>query len=152
MPMPHGRHWFAPVGLTCLLFTPLPALADAALASNPAAIIPDAAAAAGGAQPIATVNGGNLIGCDVTSAGDQLVGEIESVRVDGRGNVRQVIVTGMRDDPIAIDWTDIVVSENGAKLAVNAARDEVMAKPAYRYDKPEQQGTVFTDGGPPQAQ
>ncbi len=148
MPMHRTRYWFGSVCIACLVSAPVPALADAALASNPAAIVPAASAAPGGAQPIATVNGGNLIGRDVTSARDQLVGEIESVYVDGKGNVRQVIVTGMREHPIAIDWKDIVVSEAGTKLAINAPRDQVMSMPAYRYAKPEQQGTVFTDDQP----
>ena len=46
---------------------------------------------------------------------------------------------------IAIDWKDVVVTENGKKLAVNAPRDQLMGLPEYRYAKPEQQGTVFTD-------
>jgi hypothetical protein len=118
--------------------------AGEAIASNPAAIIPDAAAA-GIEQPIATIEGKNLIGRDVTSARDQTVGEIESVYVDAAGNVKQVIVTGPGDRSVAIDWKDVVVSDNGKKIAVNATRDQLMMMPEYSYVKPEQQGTVFTD-------
>ncbi|MEN3976799.1 PRC-barrel domain-containing protein [Emcibacter sp. SYSU 3D8] len=121
------------------------ARADEALASNPAAIIPGAAAAAGGQQPMGTIEGKNLIGRDLTSARDQLIGEIESVYVDGKGNVKQVIVTGMGDRTVAIDWKDVVVSDNGKKVAVNASSDQLKNKPDYKYAKPEQQGTVFTD-------
>ena len=74
------------------------------------------------------------------------MGEIESVYVDGNGNVKQVIIVGMGDHTVAVDWKDVVVTENGKKLAVNASRDQLMSLPGYRYAKPEQQGTVFTDG------
>jgi hypothetical protein len=121
-----------------------PVRADEAMASNPAAIIPDAAAA-GITAPVGTIQGKNLIGRDVTSARDQAVGEIESVYVDEKGNVKQVILTGLGEHRIAIDWKDVVVTENGKKLAVNAPRDQLMGLPEYRYAKPEQQGTVFTD-------
>lgn len=120
------------------------ARAAEALASNPAAIIPDAAAV-GSDQPIATVEGKNLIGRDVTSAEEQAVGEIDSVYVDSKGNVKQIIVTGPAERSVAIDWKDVVVSDNGKKIAVNATADQLKTMPAYSYAKPEQQGTVFTD-------
>lgn len=118
--------------------------AGEAIASNPAAIIPDAAAA-GSEQPIAAVAGKNLIGRDVTSARDQIVGEVDSVYVDARGNVKQIIVTGPGDRSVAIDWKDVVVSDNGKKIAVSATPEQLASMPEYSYAKPEQQGTVFTD-------
>jgi len=126
------------------LSAPGPTHAGEALASNPAAIIPDAAAA-GSEQPIATVEGGNLIGRDVTAARDQTVGEIESVYVDAKGNVKQIIVTSGGERSVAIDWKDVMVSDNGKKIAVNTTADQLMNMPAYSYAKPEQQGTVFRD-------
>ena len=127
-----------------ILWPEVPARAGEAIASNPAAVIPDAAAA-GSEQPIATVEGKNLIGREVTGARDQTVGEIESVYVDAKGNVKQIIVTGDGDRSVAIDWKDVVVSDNGKKIAVNATTNQLMTMPAYSYAKPEQQGTVFTD-------
>src|SRR5205085_1850268 len=98
---------------------------------NPAAIIPDAAAA-GSDQPIATVEGKNLIGRDVTSAQDQNLGEIDSVYVDAKGNVKQIIVTGAAGGrSVAIDWKDVVVSDNGKKIGVNATKDQLARMPEY---------------------
>lgn len=122
-----------------------PAHAGEALASNPAAIIPDAAAA-GSDQPIATVEGKNLIGRDVTGPRDETVGEIDSVFVDAKGNVKQIFVTGAAGGRgVAIDWKDVMVSDNGKKIAVNVTKDQLKAMPEYSYARPEQQGTVFTD-------
>ena len=137
--------------LAAMVWLPAAACADEALASNPAAIIPNAAAA-GSDQPIATVQGDNLIGRDVTDSGDRVVGEIESVYVDAKGNVRKLIVTGIGRNPVAIDWKNVVVSDNGKKIAVTASRDQLMQAPGYRYAKPEQQGTVFTDDNASTAQ
>ncbi|MGE0666762.1 MAG: PRC-barrel domain-containing protein [Sphingomonadales bacterium] len=130
--------------LSAAMWLPAPALAEEALASNPAAIVPDAAAAGSG-DPVGTVNGDNLIGRDVTSARDRVVGEIESVYVDAKGNVKQIIVTNAGGRTFAVDWSAVVVTENGKKIAVTAAPDQLSRMPEYRYARPEQQGTVFTD-------
>jgi hypothetical protein len=123
------------------------AAAGEALASNPAAVV-SGGAAIGSDQPIATVEGKNLIGREVTGAHDQPVGEIESVYVDAKGNVRQILVETERDHVVAIDWKDVMVSDSGRKIAVSAGRDRISKLPAYRYVNPAQRGTVFTDEPP----
>jgi len=120
------------------------AYADEAIASNPAAILPNAGSA-DGEQPMATVDGKNLIGREVTSARDEIVGEIDSVYVDAQGNVKQIIITGSGDRSVAIDWKDVMVSDNGKKIAVDVSKDQLTKMPEYSYARPEQQGTVFTD-------
>lgn len=119
------------------------ARADEAIASNPAAVLPTAGPA--GEQPMATVEGKNLIGREVTSARDEIVGEIDSVYVDARGNVKQIIIIGSGERSVAIDWKDVMVSDGGKKIAVNLSKDQLTRMPEYSYAQPEQQGTVFTD-------
>ncbi len=121
------------------------ARADEALASSPA-IISDAAAL-GTDGPVAAVRAKDLIGRHVTGRQDVAVGEIESVHVDGQGNVREIIVAvgGVDGHGIAIPWRDVVVSDSGRKLAIDMTRDQLTSMPAHAYAKPSQQGTVFTD-------
>ena len=65
--------------------------------------------------------------------------------MDAKGNVKQIIVTSGGERSVAIDWKDVMVSDNGKKIAVNTTADQLMNMPAYSYAKPEQQGTVFSD-------
>lgn len=138
-----ATHGFIPLCAVMLLWGAA-AHAEEAIASNPAAVLPNAESA-GSEQPMATVDGKNLIGREVTTARDQIVGEIDSVYVDARGNVKQIIIIGSGDRSVAIDWKDVMVSENGKKIAINASKDQLTKMPAYSYARPEQQGTVFTD-------
>ncbi len=131
-----------------LLFTASSANAGEALASNPAIVA--ASAAVPGDQPVEAIAAQDLIGRDVTNPQDATIGEIESVYVDAKGNVRQVIVSvggflAIGERSVALDWKDLVVSDGGKKIAATATKDQLMNMPAYSYAKPSQQGTVFAD-------
>ncbi len=137
------------LGLTAALsLAATSANAGEALASNPAIVA--ASATVGGDQPVTAVAAQDLIGRDVTNPQDATIGEIESVYVDAKGNVRQVIVAvggflGVGERSIALEWKDLVVSDGGKKIAANTTKDQLMKVPAYSYAKLSQQGTVFAD-------
>jgi hypothetical protein len=138
------------LSLTVAISVGVPGLAIAgeALASNPAIL--SNAAAVGSDQPIAALEAHDLIGRDVTNPEDATIGEIESVYVDAKGNVRQVIVAvggflGVAERGVALDWKDLVVSDDGKKIALDATKDQLAKMPAYSYAKPSQRGTVFAD-------
>ncbi|MBI1179828.1 MAG: hypothetical protein GC201_04670 [Alphaproteobacteria bacterium] len=117
--------------------------------ANPAVVTDVSKPSQHDAAQVGAVSANDLIGREITTARDTPLGEIEAVQVDGDGNVRRLIV-GLESSagasrPVALEWSDVVVSDGGAKLAVNAAAAQVRALPTYRFSNPSQQGTVFTE-------
>src|SRR5262249_8554394 len=47
-----------------------------------------------------------------------------------------------------IAWSDLKISDNGDKVMVNMTKDQLKAKPEYRYSSESLRGQVFTDTGP----
>lgn len=122
--------------------SPAGAWADGPVVANPPIIA--ATPPMPGQPPVEAVTAKALIGRYVTNTHEDILGEVESVRVDGKGNVQEIIVaTGERT--VAVRWKDVVVSDNGKKLAIGATREQLAAMPAYAYTDKSQQGTVFGD-------
>jgi hypothetical protein len=48
----------------------------------------------------------------------------------------------------ALAWPDLNISDYGEKVIVNMTKDEVKAKPEYKYSKAEWRDHVFSDKGP----
>jgi hypothetical protein len=118
------------------------AWADGPVVANPPIIA--ATPPMPGQPPVEAVTAKALIGRYVTDTHEDILGEVESVRVDGKGNVQEIVLsTG--DRAVAVRWKDVVVSDNGKKLAISATREQLAAMPDYAYAEKSQQGTVFGD-------
>lgn len=138
------RELFLPT-LIATLITAVPAAALDQIGGNPPIV---AAAAAPGGEEMMSVSAKDLIGRQIHNLDDQVIGEIEAVNVDAKGNVRIVIVgvggfLGVGERHVALDWTDIVVSSDARKLGLNATRDQLQELPPYIYGEPSHRGTVF---------
>jgi sporulation protein YlmC with PRC-barrel domain len=48
----------------------------------------------------------------------------------------------------SIAWSDLRITDNGEKVMVSMTKDELKAKPAYKYRNETWRGQVFTDTGP----
>jgi len=103
--------------------------------------------------PPATADTGKLIGRNIKNAEGETIGEIKSIYIDKGGKVDSVMVgvggfLGVGDREVRIAWSDLRISDNGEEVAVNMTRDELKAKPEYRYKSESWRGQVFTDAGP----
>ena len=81
------------------------------------------------------------------------IGEIKSIYIGKDGKVDSVLVSvggflGVDDREVRIAWSDLKISDNGDKVMVNMTKDELKAKPEYRYRNESWRGQVFTDTGP----
>jgi sporulation protein YlmC with PRC-barrel domain len=94
-----------------------------------------------------------LIGRSVKNADNETIGEIKSIYIGKDGKVDSVMVSvggflGVGDREVRIAWSDLKISDNGEKVMVNMTKDQLKAKPEYRYSKESWRGQVFTDTGP----
>jgi len=55
---------------------------------------------------------------------------------------------GVGNREVRIAWSDLKISDNGEKVMVNMTKDELKAKPEYKYANESYRGQVFTDSGP----
>ncbi len=122
-----------------------PVAAQDQIAGNPPII---AAAAAPGGEEVTSVAAQDLVGREVHNLDDQIIGEVEGVKVDEKGNVQMVVVgvggfLGGGERHVAIDWSGIVVSSDGRRLGVNATKKQLQDLPPYIYAEPSHRGTVF---------
>ena len=78
--------------------------------------------------------------------GEDPLGEIEAVEVDGNGNVRRVVVRHADGGErfFALDWHTITVSNDGREIGAPLSVKEALDLPPYRFADAAQQGTVFT--------
>jgi sporulation protein YlmC with PRC-barrel domain len=103
--------------------------------------------------PSATADTRKLIGRNIKNADDETIGEIKSIYINKDGRVDSVMVgvggfLGMGDREVRIAWSDLKITDNGEKVMVNMTKDELKAKPEYRYRNESWRGQVFTDTGP----
>jgi sporulation protein YlmC with PRC-barrel domain len=103
--------------------------------------------------PSATADTRKLIGRNIKNADGETIGEIKSIYINKDGKVDSVMVSvggflGMGDREVRIAWSDLKITDNGEKVMVNMTKDELKAKPEYRYKNESWRGQVFTDTGP----
>jgi sporulation protein YlmC with PRC-barrel domain len=102
---------------------------------------------------MATADTRKLIGRNIQNAQNETIGEIKSIYIDKSGKVDSVIVgiggfLGVGDREVRIAWSDLKISDNGEKVMVNMTKDDLKAKPEYKYGKEAWRGQVFSDAGP----
>ena len=117
-------------------------------ASPPASATVDAKTA-----PSATADTRKLIGRNIKNAEGDTIGEIKSIYLNKDGKVDSVMVgvggfLGVGDREVRIAWSDLKITDNGEKVMVNMTKDELKAKPEYKYKNDTWRGQVFTDTGP----
>lgn len=105
------------------------------------------------AAPSATADTRKLIGRNIKNADGDTIGEIKSIYIDKNGKVDSVMVSvggflGVGDREVRIAWSDLRITDNGEKVTVNMTKDQLKAKPEYRYKNEAWRGQVFTDTGP----
>jgi sporulation protein YlmC with PRC-barrel domain len=103
--------------------------------------------------PAATADTRKLIGRDIKNAEGETIGEIKSIYLSKDGKVDSVMVSvggflGVGDREVRIAWSDLRITDNGEKVTVNMTKDQLKAKPEYRYRNEAWRGQVFTDTGP----
>jgi sporulation protein YlmC with PRC-barrel domain len=103
--------------------------------------------------PSATADTRKLIGRNIKNADGDTIGEIKSIYINKDGKVDSVMVgvggfLGVGDREVRIAWSDLKITDNGEKVMVNMTKDELKAKPEYRYKNESWRGQVFTDTGP----
>ena len=103
--------------------------------------------------PSATADTRKLIGRNIKNADGETIGEIKSIYINKDGKVDSVMVSvggflGVGDREVRIAWSDLRITDNGEKVMVNMTKDELKAKPEYRYKNESWRGQVFTDTGP----
>lgn len=106
-------------------------------------------------MPAPTVSGDTrkLIGRNVQNAQNETIGEIRSVYIGPDGKVDSLIVgvggiLGVGEREVRLAWSDLRVSDNSEKVVLNITKDELKAKPEYKYNNAGWRGQVFTDRGP----
>ena len=88
--------------------------------------------------PSATADTRKLIGRNIKNADGDTIGEIKSIYINKDGKVDSVMVgvggfLGVGDREVRIAWSDLKITDNGEKVMVNMTKDELKAKPEYRY-------------------
>lgn len=85
----------------------------------------------------------NLLGLNVTNAGDQTIGEIKDVVLAADKSVQGLVVSvggflGMGEHYVVVDPSAVAVSYDAAakkwRARMNATADQLKAAPAFTYD------------------
>src|SRR5215213_8942625 len=66
-----------------------------------------------------------------------------SATADTRKLIGRNIKKGVGDREVRIAWSDLKITDNGEKVMVNMTKDELKAKPEYRYKNESWRGQVF---------
>ena len=103
--------------------------------------------------PSATADTRKLIGRNIKNADGETIGEIKSIYINKDGKVDSVLASvggflGVGDREVRIAWSDLRITDNGEKVTVSMTKDELKAKPEYKYRNETWRGQVFTDAGP----
>ncbi len=127
--------------------------ATAAYAQPQQATSPPATATTTAAAPAATADTRKLIGRNIKNAAGETIGEIKSIYLNKDGRVDSVMVSvggflGVGEREVRIAWSDLKITDNGEKVMVNMTKDELKAKPEYKYRNEAWRGQVFTETGP----
>ncbi|MEX2615447.1 MAG: PRC-barrel domain-containing protein [Alphaproteobacteria bacterium] len=96
------------------------------------------------------VKADDLVGRNVTNAGGESIGDIESVIIDQSGEVAAVIVgvggfLGIGEREVALDWNELTLSGDGGAIRTRMNKEQMTALPEYRYERPDQRRTAFVD-------
>ncbi len=109
----------------------------------------------GRGMPAPTVSGDTrkLIGRKVQNAQNETIGEIKSVYIGPDGKVDSLIVRvggflGVGEREVRLAWSDLKISDNSEKVVLDITKDELKAKPEYKYSNAGWRGQVFSDNGP----
>lgn len=102
--------------------------------------------------PAASADTRKLIGRNIQNAQNETIGEIKSVFIGKDGKVDSVMVgvggfLGVGEREVRLAWNELNVSENGEKVTVNMTKDQLKAKPEYKYSDASWRGQVFNDAG-----
>ncbi len=103
--------------------------------------------------PAASADTRKLIGRNVKNTAGDTIGEIKSVFIGPDGKVDSVMVgvggfLGVGEREVRMAWSDLNVTDNGEKVTVNMTKDQLAAKPEYKYRDTAWRGQVFNDAGP----
>jgi len=103
--------------------------------------------------PAATADTRKLIGRKIQDAQNETIGKITSIYIGPDGHVDSVMVgvggfLGLGEREVKIAWSDLHVENYGEKVVVNMTKDELKAKPEYKYSDTSWRGQVFSDKGP----
>ncbi|MFN4016303.1 MAG: PRC-barrel domain-containing protein [Reyranella sp.] len=93
-----------------------------------------------------------LIGRNIQNAQNETIGEIKSVFIGKDGNVDSVMVgvggfLGLGEREVRLNWSELNISQNGEKVTVNLTKDQLKAKPEYKYSDTAYRGQVFNETG-----
>jgi sporulation protein YlmC with PRC-barrel domain len=109
----------------------------------------------GRGMPAPTASGDThkLIGRKVQNAQNETIGEIKSVYIAPDGKVDSLIVRvggflGVGEREVRLVWSDLKISDNSEKVVLDITKDELKAKPEYKYSNAAWRGQVFSDKGP----
>lgn len=123
-------------------------------APQPTATPPAASSPAAKPMPsqAASADTRKLIGRNIQNAQNETIGEIKSVFIGKDGNVDSVMVgvggfLGMGEREVRLNWSELNISQNGEKVTVNLTKDQLKAKPEYKYSNTAYRGQVFNDSG-----
>jgi sporulation protein YlmC with PRC-barrel domain len=100
--------------------------------------------------PAATADTRKLIGRKIQDAQNETIGQITSIYIgpDPRVMVGVGGFLGLGEREVRIAWSDLHVENYGEKVMVNMTRDELKARPEYKYGDTSWRGQVFSDKGP----
>lgn len=123
-------------------------------APQPTSTPPAASAPAVKSMPSQAANADTrkLIGRNIQNAQNETIGEIKSVFIGKDGKVDSVMVgvggfLGMGEREVRLNWSELNVSQNGEKVTANLTKDQLKAKPEYKYSDTAYRGQVFNDAG-----
>jgi sporulation protein YlmC with PRC-barrel domain len=127
--------------------TAIAAVLGIGLLAAPISFAPHDAAAATAAT--AAVDAQKLIGQNIENASGETVGEVESVVIDGDGNVKYVIAgvggfLGLGEKHVALLWDELTISENGDKVMANVTKEQLQALPEHKFPESAKPGMVYS--------
>jgi len=101
------------------------------------------------ATTVNAVDTQKLIGLDIKNSSNDTIGEINGVLIDRGGEVKFVVVgvggfLGIGERQVALPWSALTVTDNGAKAMANFTKDQLKALPEYKYADARRRGTVYS--------
>lgn len=145
------------LGLTTALTV---SLATAAFAQSSSTTVTPATPPASSSSTVATgagttthtgpvIESKQLIGRHIVNADNKTIGDVESVILDPQGQVKSVIVgvggfLGIGQKPVAVDWNQLQIQNNGQRVVMNTTADQLKTMPEYQYPSDQRRGNVYT--------
>jgi sporulation protein YlmC with PRC-barrel domain len=127
--------------------TAIAAVLGLGLLAVPISFAPHDAAAA--AADAAAVDSQKLIGQSIVNASGDTVGEVESVVIDGAGNVKYVIAgvggfLGLGEKHVALLWDELTITANGNRVTANVTKEQLEALPEHKFPASAKPGMVYS--------